>query len=113
MVADALSRVHEMPIEGFWILSMPHFLFIDDLKKELNANPEFLALMSAVQQKPQEHPNFRCSEGLLFFKGRIWINKGNSFIPLLLEEFHKSPLGGHMGLAKSLCHLKENFSGRE
>lgn len=35
-------------------------------------------------------------------KRRIWVNKGNSFIPLLLEEFHKSPLGGHTGLAKTL-----------
>lgn len=45
----------------------------------------------------------------MLFQGRIWINKGNSFIPLLLEEFHKSPLGGHMGKAKTLSRLKTNF----
>ncbi|RDX89550.1 hypothetical protein CR513_28712, partial [Mucuna pruriens] len=41
--------------------------------------------------------------------GRIWINKGNPFISLLLEEFHKSSLGGHMGLAKTLSKLKDKL----
>jgi len=35
--------------------------------------------------------------------------QSNSIVPLLLKEYHKSPLGGHMGLAKILSHLHQNF----
>lgn len=31
------------------------------------------------------------------------------FIPLLLDEFHKSPLGGHMSVVKTYCRIKGNF----
>lgn len=109
VVVDVLSRIHEVPATGFWILSMPQFKFLDDLKQELSLNPEFISQLEAVQQHPNDHPNYNYSNGLLFHKGRIWLNKGNSFIPLLLEEFHKSPIGGHMGLVKTLCRLEENF----
>ena len=35
VVADALSRVAEPPTASFFILSTPHFLFLEDLYKEL------------------------------------------------------------------------------
>ena len=79
------------------------------MKKELSTNPEFIALRDRVTTQPQDAPDYQFLDGLLLFKGRIWINKGNPFISLLLNEFHKSPLGGHMGTAKTLSRLKENF----
>jgi hypothetical protein len=38
LVADALSRAHESPAEGFWLLTGPQFKFLEDLKKELSSN---------------------------------------------------------------------------
>ena len=35
VVADALSRCSEEPSASFFILSMPHFAFLEDLSKEL------------------------------------------------------------------------------
>jgi len=31
------------------------------------------------------------------------------FSRVLLEEFHKTPIGGHMGINKTLARLGENF----
>lgn len=42
-------------------------------------------------------------------KHRIWLPKGFSFIPLLLEEFHSTPNGGHMGIAKTVAQVTQNF----
>lgn len=44
-MVDALSQVNEKPAEALWILTMPHFRFLDDLKKELSGNVEFVALL--------------------------------------------------------------------
>lgn len=70
---------------------------------------EFVTLLKAVRDKPHDHLDFRIQDELLLYKGHIWVNKSNSFILLLLEEYHKSPLGDHMGLAKTLSHLQHNF----
>jgi len=85
---------------------MPHFQFLDDLKSELMVTPEYVTLFKVVRDYPLDHPGFTINNELLLHKGRIWLNNGNSFIPLLLEEFHKSPLGSHTGFIKTLSHLQ-------
>ena len=91
------------------ILSIPHPKFLEDLKRELASSVEFNALKKRVTDDPQQHPAFTLRDDLLLYKGRIWINSSSSFIALLLEEFHKSLLGGHMGLAKTLSRLQQSF----
>ena len=46
---------------------------------------------------------------LLFYKGKIWLLANSLYVALLLEEFHTSPLGGHMGVTKTLHCLQDNF----
>jgi hypothetical protein len=43
------------------------------------------------------------------FKDRIWLDSTLPFRFTILEEFHSSPLGGHMGIAKTLARLQANF----
>ena len=112
-VADALSRVQESPLpaaEAFYILSIPHFKFLEELKRELSASLEFQTLVAGIRNDPQQYSDFSFRDSLLLHKERLWLNRGNSLIPSLLEEFHKSPLGGHMGLSKTLSRLQQNFS---
>lgn len=93
-VADALScmPMHE---EGqYYILSMPNFVFLKDLQKSLQENPQFQQLVTQVQQDPTLFTDYKMHDGLLLYKGKIWIDSSNPFRPLLLEEFHKTPLGG-------------------
>jgi len=47
--------------------------------------------------------------GLLFFRGKIWLDPDSSFHTTLMEEYHATPLGGHMGFAKMLHHIQQNF----
>lgn len=111
MVEDALSRLHEPghTEEVFLIVSMPHPKFPEEQKKELYASAEFQNLMHRVHSEPSQYQAFKIRDDLLLYQGRIRVNRDNPFIPLLLEEYHKSPLGGHMGLAKTLCHLWQSF----
>jgi len=110
IAVDALSRRNEQVAKVSWILSVPHFQFLDDLKSELMVTPEYVTLFKAVRDYPLDHPGFTINDELLLHKGRIWLNKGNSFIPLLLEEFHKSLLGGHTGFVKTLSRLQQSFT---
>lgn len=49
------------------------------LHQELCSSPNFQSLTQSVEQHPQDYAHYKFSNDILFFKGRIWINKGNSF----------------------------------
>lgn len=109
IVADALSRIQEDTEGKFFILSMPHFTFLEQLRNSLKDSNEFQSLFDQVLHQPNSHPNFTIHNGLLLFKGKIWLDSTNPFRALLMEEFHKTPLGGHMGFAKTLQKIQANF----
>ena len=109
VVADALSRIPEQTVAEYLIISVPHFTFLDTLKQELLQHSEFVTKQQAILQNSQAHPDFRIHDGLIYHKNIIWLPKGLPFSRVLLEEFHKTPTGGHMGINKTLARLGENF----
>ena len=52
VVADVLSRCSELPNAAYFVLSMPHFIFLEDLSKELQAHNEFVTLRDKIQMNP-------------------------------------------------------------
>jgi len=108
-VTDALSRISETMASELLILSVPHFAFLNELKQELPSNLAFLDLQKPIPTQPSAHPNYDIQQGLILQQGRIWLPKDIRFIPTLITEFHASPLGGHMGVTKTLARMKDNF----
>ena len=91
MVADALSRAMEGQSESasLYLLSMPRFVFLDDLRKELASLATFLDLRDRIQANPAAYADYTMTKGLIF---------------------HQSPTGGHMGIQKTLHRLQDNFT---
>jgi len=109
VVADSLSRISNSAQGQCLILSVPHPEFLQQLKQSLLANPDFRRHREAIQATPTDHPDFSISGDFVLFKGAIWINEQNPFIPALLHEYHASPLAGHFGVKKTLHRLRPNF----
>lgn len=107
-VADTLSRVHETS-ETLLGLTIPHFTYVDKLKELYSIDPKLSYLVAKVQQQPTQHSHFQMKQGILFYKGKIFLTPSSSFCSLLLDEFHCSSIGGHAGIRRMYgCHL-ENF----
>lgn len=96
VAADALSRIPENPPSELMVLSMPSFTFLDERKNELASNAEFNAELAS-----NAHKDYTLSQGLILYKGCIWLPRELFFIKVLLEEFHKTLTGGHMGTTKT------------
>jgi len=109
VVADALSRVQDDQTTFLYLLLMPQFIFLEDLCKELASLLAFIELRKQIQAKPTAYHDYTLTPEFILHKGRIWLPSNSSFIKLLLEEFHQSPTGGHMGLQKTLQRLQDNF----
>lgn len=106
-IADALSQVSEVDKGMVFWLSVPDFTIMDDLKRELAANQEFLNLRKELQEQPSQHPDFLYSDGLILQSGRIWLPNDLKFIPVLLHEFHSIPMG-----TKTLAQIQAKFTWR-
>ena len=110
-VADALSRVAAEDAQAsLYLLSIPQFSFLADLKKELVTLPEALALLEKLQKEPTIAPEYKFENGLIIHKQHLWLPSESTIIPLLMEEFHSTPTGGHYGIHKTLQRLQENFT---
>lgn len=109
LVADALSRITEEPKAQYLILSMPHFTFLSQLKQALQVEPAFQDMLLKVTNDPNDFPDYKVHDGLILFQNKIWLTPTNPFRELLLDEFHRTPLGGHMGINKTLQRLQANF----
>jgi len=109
-VADVLSRILEEGHASLLVLSVPHFAFLDQLKRELTFHPEFIALKQALQDNPTIKPDYVVVQNFILYKNSIWLPSRLDFIHTLLLEFHTTPTGGHMGIKKILAHLVENFT---
>lgn len=97
-----------MPFSVFH-LTVPQFLFLEELKQELLTDSTFLDLRDRYLKDPSSLGEFQFVDGLLLKHGRIWISPSSRFKQLLLKEFHEMLVGGHAGLSKTMKRLSKNF----
>lgn len=108
VVADTLSRLPP-PAGKLMILSVPQLDFMTEIRQSLEASHEFKLMVTSIQSNPSQYPDHSICNGLILYKGRIWLNSDNPCISSLLMEYHASPLGGHLGIAKTTHRVESNF----
>lgn len=105
--ADALSRI---PTPGqCLVLSIPSPECLNDIKNFLSQSSAYHNLRQQILSYPEAHPEFSLTTDWICYRGKLWLPPNNPFIPMLLAEFHSTPLGGHMGETKTLRRLQDNF----
>ncbi|MCH80428.1 hypothetical protein A2U01_0001196, partial [Trifolium medium] len=62
-----------------------------------------------VQATPSDFKEFEYLNGLLFYKGKLFIPSASPLKLVLLEEFHGSTIGGHSGIHRTFGRLQENI----
>lgn len=68
VVADALSRVMEGQTASLYLLSIPQFVFLDDLRKELASLATFLDLRDRIQEDPAAYGDYTLTKGLILHR---------------------------------------------
>jgi hypothetical protein len=107
-VADALSRRnHEASLLSIsvcspqWCQSVIEGYMTDDSAKDL---------MSKLAVNPAAVPYFTLHDGLLRFKGKIWVGRNYKLQQLLIQALHSSAVGGHSGIPVTYHRLKHLFA---
>ena len=101
--ADALS-CWENSIE-LNAISEPVPRWLDSIKEEITTNPELQRLVKLCENDEAVGPwSFR--DGVLFFKGRIYLAADSPLIPTIIGEFH---CAAHEGKLKTMKCIKAVF----
>jgi hypothetical protein len=108
-VADALSRKssHDSCCAA---LSMSTPLWLQDVLRGYQSDQTALDLISKLSINSAAVPNFTLSDGLLRYKGRIWIGCNSTLQQKLLAACHSSAFGGHSGVPVTYMRMKKLFA---
>lgn len=66
-------------------------------------------LLTKLAISPDAKPGFSLTQGLLRFKGKIWVGANSGLHSKLIEAFHASPIGGHSGIQATYQRVKKLF----
>ena len=92
------------------VLAVPCLTFLDELKKHLIRDPQFIQLRRDISAQPADYLDYSIAQDLIMKGGRIWLPQGFQFIPTLLAEYHLTASSGRMDAAKMVAQLIENFT---
>ncbi|CAJ2667925.1 unnamed protein product [Trifolium pratense] len=76
---------------------------------EVSSDPDIQKLTQEVLFNPSLKHGFVVKNGVLFYHNRLVISSKSPTIPLLLEEFHSTPTGGHSGFLRTYRRLADNL----
>ncbi|MCH79689.1 Ty3/gypsy retrotransposon protein [Trifolium medium] len=105
--ADALSRMHE----GAELKAMSSYVtWVQEgqIQVENQQDEKLRQIMEEVQKDPTLWPGFEYKQGVLMYEGRLVMSNKSMLIPILLEEFHFTPQGGHSGFYKTYRRVAAN-----
>jgi hypothetical protein len=102
--ADALSRRDE-ELATVYHISQPTFDLFNTLRTEAAADPQ-VATLAAKLAAGSADEGWLQADGLLLFKGKIFVPDASSLWPLLLSHAHEA---GHEGVEKTVNRWRASF----
>ncbi|WVZ69477.1 hypothetical protein U9M48_018253 [Paspalum notatum var. saurae] len=106
--ADALSRHPASPTQLMAISSVvPQWTTA--LLEAYATDPAAQQLLTKLSLTNKHDGNYSLHEGLLRYKGRLWLGSYSSIQLLIFNALHSSALGGHSGFLVTYRRIKQLF----
>lgn len=105
---DALSRVHgEAELQP--MIHYPHWPKGQEVIEEAHRDAELKEIIHAFRNNQPTKTGFSYQRGVLLYKGHLVLARASPWIQQLLQEFHATPLGGHLGFYRTYHHVAANL----
>lgn len=100
---DSLSRLHISSKARLLIFSAISFDFLKQVKEEYDNCATIKTLKQEFLANLDTHPDIKYINNFFYHKGCILLSQTTSLKTPLLDEFHTSPTGEHVGIRKNIA----------
>lgn len=107
--ADALSRVPPGPHQEILVVSTLQAVWLQELVDAYPSNPHTAKLLTTLAVQ-KEFGHFSLQDGVIRYKGRVWVGHCLPVQLQILQSLHSGPLGGHSGFPATYRRIKELFA---
>lgn len=84
--------------------------WVQRLKDGYEANPEDKQLLAELTLVKENDKGFAIEDGVIRFKGRLWVGNNVLAQQHIMQVLHDSGLGGHSGMAATYSRIKSLFA---
>jgi hypothetical protein len=105
--ADALS--HRSHTEVLAAVSTVQHQWLEELTLSYQSHSKACELLTQLAVSPDAVPPYTLSQGLIHYKGRIWLGSSTPIQQRVIQAFHSSPVGGHSGVPATYSHIRQLF----
>ena len=108
--ADALSRRpdHQSNLHNVVNVNIDDSL-IDDIKVGYANDAACRKLIQQFVENEQKDISFHMADGIIYKDNRIYVPDVNDIKSKLINEYHDIPMGGHVGIHKTIERLSRNW----
>jgi hypothetical protein len=106
-VVDALYRRATTDCQAISVV-VPQWLL--DVQASYTLDSDAQSLLAKLSLDPNVVPNYTLQNGLLKYKGRIWVGSDDQLKHRILLALHYSPVVGHSGILVTNCRVKQLFA---
>ena len=99
----------DQDVGSMFLISFPSPTWIEELKASYADDPGVQKIFQSIQDGTTSTGKFSVTNGLLLYKGRIYLGDRCKLKGKVLELVHDSPLGGHSGFLKTLHRAKNDW----
>lgn len=108
-VADAISRVSSTEHYDIFALSVVKQVWLQDIQAGYQQDHQALQLLTELSvQSPLGF--YTLQDGLIKYKGRVWIGSNSTLQAKILFSLHNSVVGGHSSLEVTYHRIKAPFA---
>lgn len=80
-----------------------------EVMQSYDSDPVAQELLSKLSDSAMPTPHYTLQDGLIRYKGRVWIGDDPALCLKLLQPMHASAVGGHSGIPGTYRRIKQHF----
>lgn len=107
--ADALPRCPASDVDCVAV-STASPAWVQAIRDSYQHDSVAQGLLTKLAVDPSAVPSCTLQDGLLRYKGRLWVGNAPDLQQQLLAAVHTSPVGGHSGIPVTLWQAKQLFA---
>lgn len=110
--ADALLRKDHAEGAEIAAISVCKPAWLDAIRRSYQQDEAVQQRMTRMAVDPKCEPEFTLQDGVLLFRGRVWIGEDSTTQQHLIRALHASAAGGHSGFHATYNRVKCLFAWR-